>query len=200
MKLRPLNRNKKGAIELSVGTMVIIVVAVVMLVLALIFVKRIFSTATSSVDILDKKVTSKLQGLFGDEGRNVVVMLGSDKIARFKPSEETYGIAIGARTVDGSLIKSRDRLKFKLTLDTASSDCDINIVKNFFLTPLDTLLPFDEYEKDSAFSIVRLRIPAGAVLCTQKVFIDVEDTKPGATNPGGSQFTIEIIRSGFAFL
>ncbi len=95
MKLRPLNRNKKGAIELSVGTMVIIVVAVVMLVLALIFVRRIFSGATYNVDQLNDAVRAQINKAFSQESQKVAIYLPG-KTASIK-QDETFGVAFGLR-------------------------------------------------------------------------------------------------------
>ena len=51
MKLR-----KKGAIELSIGTIVIIVLAMSMLILGIILIKNIFSGSTNAVDDINKGV------------------------------------------------------------------------------------------------------------------------------------------------
>jgi len=200
MNLTPLRKQgKKAAIEMSVGTMVIIVIAVVMLVLALIFVRRIFSGATESANIIDDKVKAKIQNLFGDESRNVIVSLGPDKIAKVRPNTESFGVAVGARTSDGTQT-TRDRLVYKLTLGTPD-DCikknGQSVTKSFFLTPLDDELEFDEFEGDSAFSIISIRVPEETAFCTQKVLIDVTDTK--TNKQYGGAFIIEVVRGGFAF-
>ncbi len=198
MRLRPLKR--KGAIELGIGTMVILVIAIVLLVLSLVFVRRIFETATGSVDILDDKIKAKIQNLFGDSaGKNVIVMLGPDKIAKVKPDTESFGIAIGARTSDGGPTNS-GRLVYTLKLGIPDDCVRRNsppAVKSFFLTPLDTQLPFDDFARDSAFSIISVRIPEDTAFCTQKVLILVRDTETRIEFQGS--FTLEVIRSGFAF-
>jgi len=197
MKLRPLER--KGAIELSMGTMVIIVISVVLLVLALAFVGRIFASATDSVDIIDDKVKAKLQNLFGEEGKSVIVMLGPDKIAKIEPNSESFGIAIGARTSDGT---STDRSRLKYTLSLGIPDDCVRrngaaTVEDFFVTPLDTQLIFDDFSGDSTFVIVSIRIPENTAFCTQKVLIDVLDTK--TNREFGGSFIIEVVKGGFAF-
>lgn len=194
---------KKGAFELGVGTMVIIVIAVLILVLGIVFVSNIFKGGTENIDTLNKKVTAKIQNLFGEENDDVVVMLGPDRKARIKPSDETFGIAIGARK-DGT-VTSRDDLKFKLTLgtDPFSSDCltklgGVENVKKLFMLNVDIHHGFDAYEADSAYAIINLKVPEGTPTCTQKVDVDVVDS---VNNPiGGDFFQIEIIKGGFAFL
>ncbi|MBU0957254.1 MAG: hypothetical protein KKF56_00430 [Nanoarchaeota archaeon] len=56
---------KKGAIELSVGTIVIIVLGVTMLVLGMIFVKSIMCSGIVLTGEIDEKVSNEIRDLFG---------------------------------------------------------------------------------------------------------------------------------------
>jgi hypothetical protein len=53
-------RGKRGALELSIGTVVIIVLAMSMLILGLVLVKNIFSGAKYNIDQLNDKVTDEI--------------------------------------------------------------------------------------------------------------------------------------------
>ena len=142
-------KSKKAAIELSIGTIVVIVIAMTMLVLGLILVKNIFSGATESVDSLNEKVMGEISKLFTDESANVVVKLGSDQTAKIKQDTNSFSIAVGARTLDGSST-TRDRLTYKLTLDQTANNCVKNMglsaTKNLFITPFDVENKFDKYD------------------------------------------------------
>jgi len=192
-------KSKKAAIELSIGTIVVIVIAMTMLVLGLILVKNIFSGATESVDSLNEKVMGEISKLFTDESANVVVKLGSDQTAKIKQDTNSFSIAVGARTLDGSST-TRDRLTYKLTLDQTANNCVKNMglsaTKNLFITPLDVENKFDKYDGADSFVQVQLKVPKGTTLCTQKVFIDVKDAETN-TDIGGSFFIFEVIKSGF---
>ena len=48
--------NKKGALELSIGTIVIIVIGMSMLILGLVLVQKIFVGSTNNVDDLNNKI------------------------------------------------------------------------------------------------------------------------------------------------
>jgi len=74
--MRSLIENKKGALELSVGTIVVIVIAMSMLILGLVLVRTIFTGATYNVDTLNDKVKSAISGLFEEDGRSVVYLAG----------------------------------------------------------------------------------------------------------------------------
>lgn len=195
--------NKKGAIELSIGTIVIIVLAMSMLILGLLLVKGIFSGATTSVNILNDKVKAQIVGLFGDESREVTVNLGPDKLAKIPAGNENFGIAIGARTLDGSST-DRTRLQYKLSLeDTTTDNCLKQIgrtaTEKLFLQKMDTWMPFDDFSGDAAFAIVTVIAPKGTNLCTQKVYIDVKDTQTGK-GVGGSSFQIQVTKAALGGL
>ena len=59
--------NKKAALEMSVGTIVVIVLAVTLLVLGVIFVNRIFSSASGIIDLTDQQLRDEVQKLFSEE-------------------------------------------------------------------------------------------------------------------------------------
>ena len=192
-------KSKKAAIELSIGTIVVIVIAMTMLILGLVLVRNIFANATESVGELDDKVREEITKLFTDESTYVIVKLGSGQTAKIKQGTDSFSLAIGARTKDGSST-NRQRLTYKLSLEKESDNCIKRIglaaTKALFITPLDKALQFDKYDGADSFARVQLRIPKGTAICTQKVNLDVEDTQSN-NHPGGSFFIIEIIKSGF---
>jgi hypothetical protein len=192
-------KNNKGAIQLSIGTVVVIVIAMAMLILGLVLVRNIFSGATESVNILNDKVKSEITALFADEQADVIVKLGSDKLAKVKPDSGPFGIGIGARTLDGSAT-DRTRLQYKITvesptLENCAKRLGVKGTENLFVTPVNTFIPFDEYQGANSFAIVQVDIPKGTQICSQKVLVDVRDTQ---TNQpiGGSFFIIEITKGG----
>ena len=191
--------NKKAAIELSISTVVIIVIAMSMLILGLVLVKQIFTSASESVDILDSKVKDSLSNLLGNEKSDVVIKLGTDQTARVKADSNSFGVAIGARTKDGAAIDNPARLKFQLTLDDSSDKNCLKILgksstKALFITKLEDYLQFDEFQGSNAFSRVQIKIPKGTAVCTQKIFVDVKDANDFV---GRNSFIIEVLKSSF---
>src|SRR3989344_530994 len=182
---------KRGAIELSVGTIVIIVHAMSMLILGLVLVKNIFSIATDSVDKIDDKVQGEITKLFTQETSNVVVKLGAGKTIDVKPGDDKVGIAIGARTVDGSKINKIDRLNYKLTLEPGGKNCNTPNrlgakTGDLFFTPLNAPNSFDTIDGSNAFALIILTIPEGTASCLQKVKVEVRDTDPSAIASGSN--------------
>ncbi len=80
-------KSKRAAMEMSVGTMVTIVLLMVVLVLGIFFIQKIFSSATNAIDTVDKEVQSQIEKVFsqGDKktafyptSRDVIVKKGDD--------------------------------------------------------------------------------------------------------------------------
>lgn len=195
-------RNKNGAIELSITTVIIIVIGVSLLALGLVLVKNIFGGATDSVNSLNSNTMTALANLFGqDDAANVAVKLGPDSTAKIKAGTDSFGVGIAARTPDGSNVGNRSRLQFTLSLDTTAGNCAATgslgptKTKALFKTALNVAHPFDQFSGSNAFAIIFLKIPSGSVACVQKVFIDVKDTSTGDTLDG-TAFNLQIIRGG----
>ena len=89
--------NKRAAIELSIGTMVVIVLAMAMLILGLVLVKNIFSGATSSVDTINDNVKAQINQLFNDNNQKVAVLLPGNSVEIKKGT--SFGVAFGVKDV-----------------------------------------------------------------------------------------------------
>ncbi|MBU2523470.1 MAG: hypothetical protein KKE23_04260 [Nanoarchaeota archaeon] len=192
------SKNKKGAIELSMTTVVVIVLSMTMLVLGLVLVRSIFTGATELVDITNEKTKAQIIDLFADEeSSDLIVLLGSDKTIKVKADTDLAWAAIAARTIDGTA-SSRDRLQYKLTLDQ-NSDClqrNAKAIVESWFSGIGTYRNFDGYEGDTSTATVKFGIPKATALCTQTVNIDVKDVKLNQ-DVGGKYFIIQVISKGF---
>lgn len=203
MKRRGIITNKKAAFELSITTMIVIVLAVVMLIMGLILIRNIFGGATESIDTLSEKTRAEINKIFTDENKKIVVFLGQDKTAKIKAGTENFGIAIGAKSVTGSKVEDYSDLQYKLMLDDATRENCFNTIgqsqtTSLFKQNLDEWLNFDAFQGDSAQAIVQMGIPEGTTLCTQKVNILVRDRSVNTEGEivGGDFFIVQIIRKG----
>lgn len=190
--------SKKAALELSIGTIVILVLAMSMLILGLVLVRTIFKGATETVNILEEKVQAEITNLFVEEDANIVVKLGADKVARVRADGKRINIAFGAKTIDGSTIDINE-FKYRISLDTgARENCITELgerkVEEFISQKINTRLKFDDFQGDAAFASIEVKIPEGTKICSQKVFIDVEDR---GQELGRASLIIEIISKGF---
>ncbi|NMB66628.1 hypothetical protein GYA25_01040 [Candidatus Woesearchaeota archaeon] len=189
-------KDKKAAMEMSVGTIVTIVLLMSVLVLGLVLIQKIFNSGTESVDSINNQVRSKLNNLFSEEDSSIVILLGSSKVAEVKADSSSFGVVFGARTIDGTS-SSRERLQYRISLQN-DSDCINKNSKSFvesWFNGLNNWQNFDGYDGDKSESILRFSIPKGTALCDQKVYIDVKDNKLNK-DVGGAYFTIKVVRKG----
>ena len=98
MELRKLT--KRGAIELSVGTVVIIVLAMSMLILGIVLIRNIFSGATESVRNIDTGVKSEINKLFSENQDRKLVLFPDSGIVKLKQGSQDEGFAISIRNTD----------------------------------------------------------------------------------------------------
>lgn len=202
-----VRQNKKAAIELSIGTIVIIVLAMSMLILGIVLVRKIFVGAITSTDTLNDKVKSEISQLFTDEGRKVTVRLGADKTVKIKSDNTPFGIGIGATTPDGKDVGGLGGLKYVVSLQAPSEapgNCialnSPSEVNSWFSQRPDVPQSFDEFEGANAYAIIRIQIPQGKATCSQKIFIQAKDERASSSTFGqtfgASSFILEVQPKG----
>ena len=187
--LTPSSRaQKKGAIELSIGTIVIIVLAMSMLILGMVLIKNIFSGSNENVLQMNDKVKDQINKLFVENKKTIVYL--SNQIAKIKHNEE-WGVAFGIRNLQKGTAEAG-----KFSYEVIVSDP--NVRKNCGLGEKDieawiktgksdsmTLGPGDTY-----VGVVRFFIPENAPICTVRFHIDVKlDNQPYSTD----FFDIEVV-------
>jgi len=91
-----MQRGKKGAIELSMTTVVIVVLSMTMLILGLVLIKTILEGAKGSVTIIDQKVKAEINKLFVDEQQAIAVNLPELQASMTK--KRVFGVAVAIRT------------------------------------------------------------------------------------------------------
>jgi len=188
-------KQKKAAVELTMGTMVTVVLAISALILGIVLVQKIFTGATDSVDTVNEKVMGEINNLFADENSNVLVKLGGDKKAKIRVGTEEFGVAIGAMTPDGTST-NRERMTYKISFDEkAKENCITKIGKSatesLLVQPIGTWLPFDMAQGATAGARVSFKIPKGTAICSQKIYIDVRD---GTEEIGSTYFQVELLK------
>ena len=85
-------KNKKAAMEMSMGTIVTIILLVVMLVLGIFFIQRIFGSGTNAIDQIDSQVQSEINKIFTEEGKTFVIYPSSRQIT-LKTGDDPKGFA-----------------------------------------------------------------------------------------------------------
>ncbi len=174
--------NKKAAVELSIGTIVIIVLAMSMLILGLVLIRGIFKGATDNVDQMNEKVRGEINNLFVEDQRAVIKL--TESTAKVKQGS-TFGIAFGVKNVEGGSVGSQN-FQYTTVLD------DLNIKANCGVTK-------EIAEKWAKFGqgtlsaqpgkfdaeVIKISIPEDAPLCETKyrILIYRSDKGESPTSP-----------------
>ena len=111
-------KNKRAAMEMSVGTIVTIVLLMGVLVLGVFLIQKIFSSATGAVDVIDQEIKSEISKLFStDESKKIVIYPSSRKIT-IKKGEQGLGFAFSIRNVDD------EEATFSYSVEASETDCE----------------------------------------------------------------------------
>ena len=180
-------KNKRAGFEMSITTLVVIVIAVVMLILGLVLVRQIFGTATETVTIIDEQVKNELMNLFGEQGKEMVVKLGTQQTAKVKQGTQGFGFIFGI--APEGVTDLRD---CKYTITKKGGDCIEPNPTTWFVYGM-TDLGFDEISQNTAFALIKLNIPSSQQPCQQKFTIEATC----GTWSSSTYFNIDIIRKGF---
>ena len=181
-------KNKRAAMELSIGTIVIVVLAMSMLILGLILIKNIFSGVSYNVDEVNNKVKDQIGKMFTDETK-VVTYLQSDGIAKVTQGDD-YGLAFGVR----NNIQTQD-FKWEVKLDDAdvTQHCGVTAAQAqaWVITGRTGTLPISSGQFEAG--LARFLIPEGQVkdisTCIVRFRLDVK--KQDGTNYGISLFDVK---------
>jgi hypothetical protein len=98
-------KNKTGAMEMSVGTIVTIVLLMSVLVLGLILVQRIFGSASNAIDTVDNQIQNEITKVFQDVGGTLAIYPSSRDITLKKKDDTPKGFAFAVRN-DGQTTKT----------------------------------------------------------------------------------------------
>jgi len=82
-------KNTKGAMEMSVGTIVTIVLLMSVLVLGIFFVSKIFTSSNTAIDSIDTQLTGQINQLFSDGKTTKISIYPSNQQIDIKKGDTT---------------------------------------------------------------------------------------------------------------
>jgi hypothetical protein len=150
---------KRAAVELSISTIVIVVLAVSMLILGLVLVRTIFSGAKSVADMSSDQMKNQIATLFG-EAKKVVVYPDSKRVDVVQGELGGFGIGI-KNLIQGS---SSGKL---FSYEVIVSDPDVQKKCGVTDTAILGLITTGRAEKD--ISLASGELTAGKVLFSTSV-------------------------------
>jgi hypothetical protein len=93
-------RNRKAAMELTMGTMVTMVLLVAVLILGGYLVNRIFFGATESIDQINTQVRSEITKLFSEDSTRKIIIYPQSRTVPLKKGSQGNGFAFSIRNVE----------------------------------------------------------------------------------------------------
>ncbi len=201
---RGILADKKAAIELSMTTLITIVLGVVFLILGLVFLRTTFATATKSINTMDKKLEAEINKIFTDESETFVIYLGEDRTARVKAGTQNFGIMVASQTINNVRIAEANQLQYKIELvdEGATSSCLTLLGKSkttsLFFDKLDTWLDSTDANGPLSWRIFTISVPDDTRICTQLVRITAIDKTviPEGEVIAFGTFRLEILKKG----
>ena len=92
-------KNKKAAMEMSMGTIVTIILLVVMLVLGVFFIQKIFTSGSGAIYTLDTQVQSEIDKLFSEDTVSLAIYPQSRNF-KLKSGDDPKGFAFSYKNKD----------------------------------------------------------------------------------------------------
>lgn len=176
--------------EMSVGTMVTIVLLMVVLVLGIFFIQKIFKTGTTALDQIDQSVKDEINQIFGqDETKKIVILPSTRTITMNQGDSGGFGFSIrNTENTDGAFSYEVSVLEVGSNCQMTEEEADeLIILGKESLSDLD--LPSGQKLENPI--LVKFEIPESAPLCTLRYVVNVE--KDGVTYiPGGVSVDLKI--------
>jgi hypothetical protein len=195
--------NKKGAMEMTVGTIVTIVLLMSALVLGLILTKTIFTNTTENVNVINDQVKGEINNLFGDEGTGFVIKLGNQNTAKVRQGTQNFGIPIGFVPTNPAAWggASKNGCTYTIT-PSPSSEC---VTKRYWLLPDITSsiktgskdIQFTSFQSNNGYALIKIDVPVNVAPCLQTFGIEVKCAGAAYANEYvRNSFDIEILKKG----
>lgn len=167
-------RGKKAALELSIGTIVVLVLAMAMLIMGLILVRTIFTGATGAIDRINDEVMKGIDDMFSDTDAKIAVYPSSRKI-EIKQRTQGKGFAFSVRNLE---LEEKD-FNYIIGVDEnfdIQEKCRINADEADSWLDVDSgSFPLSRSAKLDMPELVTFTIPENAPSCTIPYRVIVSD-------------------------
>tara|TARA_Y100000310_G_C20455612_1_gene702902 strand:+ start:71 stop:628 length:558 start_codon:yes stop_codon:yes gene_type:complete len=165
---------KRGAIEFSMTTVIVIILSVTMLVLGIVLIQKIFKSGTNAIDDIDAEIKSEISRLFSSDNSKKIIVFPSSRRIDIQKGDGGYGFAFSIRNIDDT------EGTFHYLITAVGTDCSSLSVEE-----ADSLLALGK-EGD-------IELPAGDVMENPKlVTFNIPETAP----PCAVEYKIDVDKGG----
>jgi len=169
--------SKKGAVELSIGTVVIIVLAMSMMILGIVLIKNIFEGSTVAVNSLNKGVINEMNKIFADKTAAIGFAPSTRRVTMVQGAS-AEGFAFKVRNKD----KEEKRFTYTVEVDPSfdvrkkcGSSFTSEKLNNWLVTDSGTVNLGPEKVQELG-ELILYEVPESAPLCTIPYKVRVIDS------------------------
>ena len=162
-------KSKKAAMEMSVGTIVTIVLLMSVLVLGIFLINNIFKSAKGAIDLTDDQLKNEIAKLFGED-KELVIYPSSRKV-EIKQEEED-GVGIGIKNLLQG-VSGTQKFSYEVTVSDANDCVESEEEVEEWITVGGKEEDIPIAVGKSAVQKVLFRIPSGTSLCTARFRVNV---------------------------
>jgi len=158
-----MTQYKKAAMEMSVGTIVTIVLLMTVLILGLTLVRTIFFSSVDNIKGIDQAVKGQIQKLFAEDSSRRIVIYPDTRIVTIKKGSNDAGFAFAIRNVD------EEAKSFSYEINAVETSCP----NSMRLDAADQLISLGKERNN-------IDIPASSIM-SNEIFVrfDIPATAPG---------------------
>jgi hypothetical protein len=160
-------QSKEAAIELSMSTIVILVLSMVALIGGIVLLRNIFDTANNAIGSIDQGVTTAIKEAFADSDKKIVVYPSEHEI-EIKTRTQGKGFAFSVRNVELKDLELLYHIEVDDQFDISDKDkCGISATEaNSWLLSQDGSLIIPKGSIMDEPELVKFNIPESAPPCT----------------------------------
>jgi len=177
--------SKRAALEMSVGTIVTIVLLMTVLILGLVLVRTIFSGATENIEGIDQAVKNEINKLFAEDSSRRVVVYPPTRQISIQKGEANLGFGFSIRNIGGT----EETFSYVVSAVETSCGMDLSVADSLITlgkSRTDIRLPAGSFMDDPVF--VRFNIPEAAPPCQIRYSIVVENS----AGPYGAPIDVDL--------
>lgn len=170
-------KSKSAAMEMSVGTIVTIVLLMSVLILGIFLIQKIFKTGTNAIDSIDTEVQNQINKLFSDNENGKIAIYPTSRDITLKKSDDPKGFAFSVRNT------GVESAEFSFSVEASDvSKCGSTFTKekadDFLLGGSGTFSLGGGNMLDMP-RLVKFILPETAPPCTMIYYLEVEkDSEP----------------------
>lgn len=166
--------SKRAAMEMSVGTIVTIVLLMSVLILGIFLIQRIFFIARGAIDLTDQQLRNEINKLFADDESKKMIVYPETRTVEIKKGEgDEFAFVINNRN------QAEETFSYEVKAEEIASDCQMSISQADNMIRLGKsrdgirLGSGDLLEQPIR---VRISVPETASLCEIRYSITIDDS------------------------